>query len=128
MVAAVATSNSPCAEALHARLIGGAVQLATTAEQTTEVLRQIWRGEDLSTESRKMLMDSMRGRPELYERGLPSSLQGTVYGAVGWSPTAWNDAVIVTDGDKAYAITVLSAGMGFSNVRTLGQQLNGLLF
>lgn len=132
--AAIRTSDSPCAEALWAKIGQDKATTSMSASDTIRELRRIWGGEGgagLSAENRSKYLDSMLNQQELYRRGLPSGFSGDVkvYNKVGWNGNQeWHDAAIVTIGGKNYAIAVMTKGiapnaMGWSGVKELGALL-----
>jgi hypothetical protein len=134
--AAIRSSDSPCAEALWAKV---GQDKATTSMSASDVIRElifIWGGdadggENLSEESRAKYLDSMLNQDALYRRGLPSGFltDVKVYNKVGWNGThEWHDAAIVSISGRHYAVAVMSDGlvpnaMGFSAVKDLGTRL-----
>jgi len=136
--AAIRTSDSPCAEALWARVGQDKATTNMSAADVLAELLRIWRsdeGADLECENRTKFFDSMLDQPELYRRGLPSGFGDgvMVWNKVGWNGNQeWHDAAIVGIDGRHYAVVVMSRGlvangMGWSAMRELGELLDAAL-
>ena len=143
--AMIRDSNSPCGEKMMAEIGGSTLNqkakqygltntnyggLTTTPNDMAILIAHIENGKDLSAESRKSYLDSMKTQDALYRRGLPSGFtSSTVYNKVGWRGVSeWHDVAIVElkNGQKV-VVVAMTQNAGYKNVATLGAELEKAL-
>ena len=139
--AMIRSSDSPCGQRVLAELGGSKLDeklksygivntslkgLKTTAADVAVLLKKIHMRAELSAQNTDKLLNSMLDQPALFRSGLPRGFRGAiVHNKVGWNePLEWHDAALVTlDGERSYAVVVLTRNIGCNGVTELGRRM-----
>lgn len=101
--------------------------LTTTAHDVMIFLKRLYESGELTSEHRITFFDSMKNQPDRFRSGLPQGFKdAVVYNKVGWNELKeWHDAAIITLANgHSYVIVVLTKGVGWRKIRSLGNSLN----
>ena len=103
--------------------------ITTSAGDAAIVLAKIYRGEGLSQPSRQAFLESMR--TQIYRDALNKgfSNMSTVYNKIGFNEQLeYHDVAIVElQGGQAVIVSVLTSGVGSSNIAELGSDIEEVL-
>lgn len=134
-------SDSPCGEAVLAlydrsqadqRLLDNGISglsiegFQINAEGVNSLLQAIWQSQDLPSELRAKLLNSMS--VQKFDKGMIAGmLPYEVWDKVGFSPIDWHDVGYVFVDDEAYIVTILSENAGAEGVKAVADELRQVL-
>ncbi|PID30373.1 hypothetical protein CR983_02685 [Candidatus Saccharibacteria bacterium] len=96
----------------------------TSANDLALFLGQLQTGQNFSSAGRDRLLSAMRGN--IFRRGIPAGVSGTVADKVGFIDALLHDAAIVDGPKGTYVLVILSEGSSWERIAALARQVEQL--
>lgn len=96
----------------------------TTANDQALLLGMIATGQNFSSTNQQRLISAMKAN--VYRRGIPAGVQGTVADKVGFLNGLLHDSAIVYGPNGTYVLSIMTDGSSWANIAELAKQIDGL--
>ena len=96
----------------------------TTAKDLTLLSGMVATGQNFSPANQERLISAMKGN--VFRKGIPSGVQGTVADKVGFLDDLLHDTAIIYGPNGTYVLTIMTKGASWGSIADLARQLDTL--